>query len=362
MSYPNNILVIRLSSLGDVLMSLPAVKAMKDNNASARISWLVEGSVGELLSYQNFIDEVIQFPRGHIEREIKRGNLISAAKEMNVFMRRLRKTKYDLIVDFHGIIKSALLSMLAPGQRRVGFGKIFAKEKSHFFYHERIEAEEKRLHKVERNMLLPSYLGTNGTIPEITLTVPEDVNGYIERFFSENGITAPIFAINPFSSQGSKFKRWRIERYGELIKKIRNEMHRNVLILWGPGEEEEAKRLQQMAGKGVFLSCPTNVPQLFALLNRVDMYIGGDTGVMHLAVFARKPVVAIFGPTDVLVNAPYGSPHRIVRKELPCSPCKNKDCQDRRCLEEITVEEVFEAVRDMMAYMQNNKSQKGYTE
>jgi ADP-heptose:LPS heptosyltransferase len=209
------------------------------------------------------------------------------------------------------------------------------------------------MHKVERNMLLPKYLGIDGVTPEVTLTVPESVDEYINKFFLSMGATAPIFAVNPFSSKGSMFKRWDLKRYAELIKKIKSECHANVLILWGPGEEEEAEHLRQMVDSGAFLSCPTNVPQLFALLKKVDMYIGGDTGVMHLAVFADTPVVAIFGPTDVHVNAPYGSGHAIIRKELPCSPCKKKDCKDRRCLEEITVEEVFEAVLGMYKRINN---------
>ncbi len=347
MSAPNNILVIRLSSLGDVLMSLPAVKAIKDAFAQTRISWLVEGSVGELLSYQSFIDDVIQFPRASIERAIRKGNLLRATGEFKGFLKKLRGTRYDLVVDFHGIIKSAMLSMFVRGERRVGFGKAFAKEKSHLFYQEKVEAYDKRIHKVERNMLLPKYLGIDGVIPEVTLKIPADVNEYIDNFFSRIGIGTPIFVINPFSSKGSRFKRWGMDRYAGLIKRIKDESRAHVLILWGPGEEGEAEHLRQMAGDGVFLSCPTNIPQLFALLKRVDMYIGGDTGVMHLAAFAHKPVVAIFGPTDVYVNAPYGSPHIIVRRELPCSPCKKKNCHGRKCLEDITVEEVFEAVQRM---------------
>lgn len=347
-------LVIRMSSLGDVLMSMPAVKALRDEYPSARISWLVEGSVGELLIHQPFIDKVIRFPRGTTVKALKKGNLGLAKKEMGRFLGSLREDRYDMILDFHGIIKSTLLSLYARGRKRIGFGKMYAKEKSHLFYHEQVNGSDKRLHKVERNMLIPRHVGVNGAIPELALVAPSDAVAYIDRFFESSGISSPAYAVNPFSSKGSTFKRWDIGRYGQLIRRIREKDRASVIILWGPGEEEEARALQETAGEGVFLSCPTDVPQLLALLKKTDMYIGGDTGVMHLAAFAGTPVVAVFGPTDVLVNGPYSPMSMVVRKDLPCSPCKNKDCAARLCLDKITVDEVYDAVSAMKERIKGN--------
>ncbi len=341
---PSNILVIRLSSLGDVLMSMPAVKSIKDHFPEARVSWLVEGSVGDLLTSQPFIDHVIPFPRSRTVKALRQGRLGLAQMELGHFIKGLRTDKFDMIVDFHGIIKSTILSMFTRGGRRVGFGRMYAKEKSHLFYHERVEGTDRRLHKVERNMLLPRHLGVKSSVPEIDLAVrPEDAE-YIDRFFEKQGISKPVFAVNPFSSKGSTFKRWDINRYVHLIRRIRNDDRAQIIVLWGPGEEDEALSLQKMSGPGVFLSCPTNVPQLLALLKKVDMYIGGDTGVMHLAAFAGTPVVAIFGPTDVKINGPYSRKSAVVRRELTCSPCKNKECVERKCLSGISVDQVYSAV------------------
>jgi heptosyltransferase I len=333
-----------LSSLGDVLMSMPAVKAIRDAHPGAHISWLVEGSVGDLLSHQSFIDEVIRFPRGSLVRALKKVDFTTGMAETGAFMTGLRLRDYDAIVDFHGIIKSAILAHAARGTRRIGFDRVFAKEKSHLFYDERIGSEKRRIHKVERNMLLARRLGTNGTIPALTLTVPEGASGYIESFFQGKDLAAPLLAVNPFSSKGSGFKRWPMERYSGLIRRLKDELAGSVMILWGPGEEKEATRLRDEAGDGVFLSCPTDIPQLLALLRRVDVYIGGDSGVMHLANFAGTPVVAIFGPTDWKINGPWGRQGSIIRKEVECSPCKKKDCRERNCLTGITVDEVFDAV------------------
>ena len=105
-----------------------------------------------------------------------------------------------------------------------------------------------------------------------------------------------------------------------------------------------SKRLQERVYS---LPVPRTCPSCSRLLQKTDMYIGGDTGVMHLAAFAGTPVVAIFGPTDVLVNGPYSAKSTVIRKDLPCSPCKNKDCRERSCLDGISVDEVYNAVSAM---------------
>ena len=155
----SNILIIRLSSLGDVLMTIPAVRAIRNNFPDAHITWLVEGAVGEFLACQDFIDEVIRFPRGAIMQGLKKGNIIKVRKEAgSLFATICGKREYDLVVDFHGIAKSTLFSMMAGGKKKIGFGKMFAKEKSHLFYHNAINGPDQRIHKVERNMLLANTL------------------------------------------------------------------------------------------------------------------------------------------------------------------------------------------------------------
>jgi lipopolysaccharide heptosyltransferase I len=354
MSGLSSILIIRLSSLGDVLMTIPAVKGIRNKFPGAHISWLAEGPVSEFLACQDFIDEVIIFPRSNAVKALKTGNVSRAGKALAPFLQNIRKRKYDLVVDFHGIAKSALFAMVARGTKKIGFGDMFAKEKSHFFYHDKINGSDKRMHKVERNMLLASHLGYAGPVPRTVLKTSDDATAYINNFLRETGNAPPAFAVNPFSSKGTDFKRWPMERYAELIARIYHELHKQTVILWGPGEEEAARQLKEMSGDGAYLACPTNIPQLFALLGKVRTYIGGDTGVMHLAAAAGTQVIAIFGPTDFKINGPYGKEHAILREDVPCSPCKKRDCSDRRCLAPVTVERVFETVNDVLKRSETN--------
>lgn len=353
MSNPGKILVIRLSSLGDVLMTVPAVKAIKEAVPEKNISWLVEGPVSELLANQDFIDRIVRFPRSSIVSSLKAGRVVAAFNGISVFIKELRDSSYDVIVDFHGIMKSGLLSSLARGKTIIGFDRTFAKEGSWLVY-DRPIGGQRRSHKVQRNMLLARELGAKGVVPQITLTVPPEAELVISRFLEEEKIDGPIIAVNPFCSKGSAFKRWRLENYAALIRRIHTALPLTAMIVWGPGEEEEAKRLKDMAGEPTRITCPTTVAQLCALLKRVDLYVGGDTGGMHLAAFAGLPVVALFGPTDVLINGPWGDRTRIVRKDVACSPCRDKSCKNRICLDSLTVDEAFAAVTDMWEQGQQN--------
>jgi lipopolysaccharide heptosyltransferase I len=339
-----NILVIRLSSLGDVLLSMPAVKAIKAASPSATLSWIVEGGVGELLAHQDFVDRVIEFPRQTLSQALKGGRLMTAVHSLRAFATRLREREYDLVLDFHGIVKSALIVKGARGTRKIGFNGIFAKEGSWLAYDERVGGREAQLHKVSRNMLIASHIGARN-FPAVSLAAPPAAVSYIDRFMSEQQVSGPLFAVNPFCSRGSEFKRWNLANYGELIRKVVDTTGVKSIILWGPAEKEEAIRLKEMSGDKAILACSTTVAQLHALLQRTDLYIGGDTGVMHLAAFAGVPVVAIFGPTDHRVNGPYGEHHTIVRKEVKCNPCRDKSCKERTCLSSISVNEVFQEVR-----------------
>jgi lipopolysaccharide heptosyltransferase I len=335
--------VIRLSSLGDVLLTMPAVQAIKAAAPATAVTWLVEGSPSELLAHQDFVDRVIEFPRRRIAGSLRRGRLDAALATLAAFRSSLRRDAYDTVVDFHGIIKSALLAWTARAAQRIGFDRRPAKEGSWLFYNGKIAPPDPRMHKADRNMLLASRLGSRG-LPEIDLKTPPAAASYIDAFLANRKTASPIFAVNPFCSRGSEFKRWDLARYAELIRRVGDATGATMMVVWGPGEEEEARRLAAVAGSHAVLACATTVSQLLALLKRTDLYIGGDTGVMHLAAFARVPVVAIFGPTDHLVNGPYGNGHTMVRKELPCSPCRDKTCKSRECLRSITVDEVHRAV------------------
>ncbi len=348
MAEPHNILVIRLSSLGDVLMSVPAVRALRRQFPDAHISWLAEGSVAGILAQQDFIDDVIYFPRGALSRHFKTGHFSTTAYILKDFLKTLRSRRYDLIIDFHGIAKSVAMMMLARGGKTVGFGPMFAKDMTYIFYGKRVNGIQKRIHKVDRNMLVAGFMGCKEPPADLPLRAHDEARRYIDEFLRSRNMHQPVLAVNPFASKDSAFKRWPLERYADLIRKIKQDRMGPVVIIWGPGEREEAHRLAAMTGEGAELACQTDIAQLYALLTRCAVYIGGDTGTTHLASAAQIPVVSIFGPTDFIVNRPYSRKSVVIRKDMSCSPCKNKNCKSRECLMNISVNEVFEAVKKII--------------
>jgi ADP-heptose:LPS heptosyltransferase len=194
-------------------------------------------------------------------------------------------------------------------------------------------------------MLAARYLGCADLPGNTPLLVHDSARAYIDDFLGSHGITPPVITVNPFASRDSAFKRWPLERYADLIGTIRRERMGSVIIIWGPGEREEAQRLAAMVGDGARLACQTDIAQLYALLARSAVYIGGDTGTTHLAAAAGVPVLCLFGPTDFVVTRPYSKNSVIIRKDVSCSPCKKKDCRTRECLMTISADEVFEALR-----------------
>ncbi len=348
MLHPEKILVVRLSSLGDIVMTLPAVYSLKMGLPNSKIHWVCEGSAYELLLCMDFVNEVIKFPRETILRLLSKGNFIESGKVFAHFFRSLREKEYDMVIDFHGILRSVFICLLSRRKRLIGFGKPYSKECSHIFYDERINGEDPYLHKVKRNMLILDRLKIGERFENVPFRVPKEDEMYVEDFFRKEGLQGKIFAVNPFSSVRGFYKRWPLDRYVSLIEKIRKEMEVKFIVLWGTEEEKrEAKKLVQFFEKDVIISCPTNVPQLLALFSRTHMYIGGDSGITHVAALAGIPVIAIFGPSDERINSPYGESVKIVKSDAPCSPCKKRKCRERICLEEISSEGVFEVVKSV---------------
>ena len=159
MTAPRSILVIRLSSLGDVLLTMPAVQAIKAAPPATAVTWLVEGTPAELLAYQPFVDRVIEFPRRRSPAPCGAGASMPPLATLAAFRSSLRRDAYDAVVDFHGIIKSALLAWTSRSTQRIGFDRKPAKEGSWLFYHEKTAPPDRRMHKADRNMLLASRLG-----------------------------------------------------------------------------------------------------------------------------------------------------------------------------------------------------------
>ena len=155
------------------------------------------------------------------------------------------------------------------------------------------------------------------------------------------GLGRPLVIVHPGTSDFAAFKRWPTERYAELASRLVSERGASVLVTWGPGEEQLARR----AAGGAVRMAPrlTHLQQLTALLSRADLFVGSDTGPMHMASALNVPVVALFGPKDPVQTGPYRSRSEVLTAPVSCRPCRRRRCADPRCMTEMSVEQVFAA-------------------
>lgn len=346
------ILIIRLSAVGDVIRTLPALAVLRESFPSARIAWVVEEGANELLSDQPELDEVIVFPRAVLEKALFAGRWVTLAREAWRFVRRLRSDRFDLILDFHGILKSGFMSRLSGAPVRVGFERGFCREGNQLFNNKRVSLPWTRISRFERNLRLLAGVGLNPHDAPFRLHVSPKERHDARAFFENHGLIGsyPVVALHPGTSEKTRYKRWFPEGYARVGDHLVREMDASIIVTWGPGERMIAERVQSLMRSPCVLSCPTrSLKALAAIYQHCHLYIGGDTGPMHLASLVGIPVVGIYGPTDHVVNAPYnGTPSIQVRKDLPCSPCRDRNCPRVDCLKAISHEDVAEAARDLL--------------
>lgn len=333
------ILVIRLSALGDVVRTVPAVVSLSEAYPEAKITWVTEELGASFLRGHPALERVMVFPKS-----------LTAVRRMAAFVKELRKEEYDIVADFHGLLKSALICRAAKAERKVGYGRTGTKERSQFAYAETVSVPEGKLCRYARNMAMAEYLGGKEPNPANLLHGPDPVRGELSSFFENLPGGGPVFAVHQGTKPRATYKRWPGERYAALADALVRKFGGRVVLTWAPEEREQVEAIAASAKEKVHLAPRTETPlELGYLLSRSDMYIGSDTGAAHIATIAGTPVLAIFGPTDPVENepGPY-SPHEMVLKDTECSPCRDMKCERRACMEAVEVEDVLAGVERLL--------------
>jgi lipopolysaccharide heptosyltransferase II len=349
----SKILIIRLGSIGDVVRTLPALRALRERFSSAYIAWLVEEKAKGILGGNPDLDQTILFPRKKLVKGfVNPFTFLPTLIEPMRFIRELRKMKFDLVLDFHGILKSGLISFLSGAPHRVGFSRGYCKELNYIFNNRHVNPKDERLNRIEKNLTLISALGIEPIELDPIIPVSQDARKKIDNFFLENmiGDHRPLIVIHPGTSPRTPYKRWEKERYVRLADTLIEEFHAQVILTWGPEELSTVEEIAHQMKHPPLIACQTeNLQQLAEIFRRCNLYIGSDTGPMHIAALVRTPVIALFGPTDHIVNAPSKKNRNIiVRKDITCSPCRKFNCASRECMKAIGWEEVLEAVAKLL--------------
>ncbi len=344
----DRILVIRLGALGDVVRTLPAVSALRGAYPGAHLTWLVERAASGILASQPWIDEVLVFPRETLRDALRRARGVTLVRELSAFIRALRDSRYDLVLDFHAILKSGLLSRASGAPLRASYAPPFGRELAWIFANARVRIEPRRGSRFERNAALVRFLGVEADPAEAPLRIDP---GAVARVAAALGDGPPPMLVHPGSSPGTPYKRWLPSGYAAVIRALAEERGIATLVSAGPdaAERETAAEVVRLAG-GAARPAPETVSlqELAALFARCRLYVGGDTGPMHIASLVGTPVVQILGPTDPIENQPWSqTPSRSVRAGIDCSPCR-RGCAEARCMRAVSPEQVLDAARALL--------------
>jgi lipopolysaccharide heptosyltransferase I len=342
------VLIVRLGAMGDIIHTLPAAVALRQAFPHAVLGWVVEERWAELLCT---LPTARSGPRSRQRPLVDRMHVVNTAKwrkaplsihtwqEIGAVLSDLRAQHYEVAVDFQGAARSALISRWSRAP--VIYGVAQPRENiASMFYTRQVIA--RGAHVVEQNLsLAEAVAGCSLEPPKVEFPWDEAAEQECERRLGDHG--KDIVIMNPGAGWGAK--RWPVERYGEVARQLTKDGLR-PLINSGPGEDDLVKAVEA-ASNGTAESIECSLTELIALSRRARLFIGGDTGPLHLAAALVVPVVAIFGPTDPARNGPYGTRSLVLRSPASATSHARRTHPDEGLLE-ISADQVIAAARQLL--------------
>ena len=329
-------LIVRLSSIGDVVHTLPTLAALQQHGWEA--GWLVEPASRVLLGGNPALAQMIAAPAAKAFRWTEAMAAVRAARERC----------YDAVLDFQGLWKSATWARLAGARRVIGYDRPWRKEPSSaLLIGERAQLPLGRDHVIDKNLALLGPLGIEATgLREFPL--PSSAGAIARVDVGLNELGGGEYAIlNPAGGWESKL--WPAERFGEVARGLQKHGLRSI-VTWGPGEGDLADRVVASSDGAAVRSFQTTLLDFVELARRARLVIAADTGPLHLACAVKTPVVALFGPTDPARNGPFDPADEVIRRTPPCAPCYRRGCtQHVGIMAEIPVTEVLDAAERRLA-------------
>lgn len=363
---PQRILIVRLSSLGDVIQTLPTLTAVRRSFPNAKIGWAIDAELAPAIAGHRDLDAVHPCPRrGWLDSASNPLTWPRSLRQLGRFAGEIKSAGYDLAIDAQGLLVSALIPFMAGIKRRVGFAH--RRELSHFFYTEMYVSKDEYFasgqHHSEHMLALARAIGcdVNGceaSLPEVPPQVSGAVAAMLYRAFGGAGA---LIAVAPGTRWTSK--QWPLEFWLELLESILTKTAANLILVGSPGEAPTAdalvaaqpaprrNRLLNLAGQ-------TSLLDLFALMGQVPVTVAPDSAPLHIAGAARCPhLIGIYGPTPGTRTGPLGSGDiRLLSSQPPlhCQPCRRPRCRygTNQCMRNVAPSAVFAAVQRALASLE----------
>ena len=329
-----HILLIKPSSLGDIVHAMPTCAAIRQAYPKARLTWLVKREWAGLVERIGGVDRVWPVD----------STLAGWLSQVSL----LRAERFDLVVDLQGLFRSAAIGWLSGSPLFVGFAN--GREGSPWFYSRRVPVPQLEMHAVDRYLLVAMAVGAveSGT-PEFRFCIPQTDYDEVDRLLSRSGVTPGTRWVAMNVSARWETKRWPAASFAEVADRLQQEGCGAVVMFGGPDERADVAAVRgMMKTSSIDLTGSTTVGLLPALLSRASLLITNDSGPMHIAAAAGTAVVALFGPTSAVRTGPYGVGHQVLTGNVPCRPCFSRTCHNTlplECLRTVSPEEVLAAAR-----------------
>ena len=365
-------LIISPFGIGDVLFTTPVIKALKDKRPDCFVGYWCNERVGDLLKNNTKIDRVFALSRGDIKKIYKNSPLKRLAALFKL-INEIRKEKFGIAFDFSLDSRYGLWSKLAGIKKRIGLDY----KKRGIFLTDRIALSgHSGKHVVEHNLDLLKFVNIAPKDKSLELVIPEEDKAQARRRLKEYGITAADCLIGVAPGGGESwgkdaiYKRWPAQKFAELASKLIRDLNTKVVLLGSAGEKRFTDIVAKLGqpqpaqnrcdGTGpvfpiIDLAGKLNLNELAALMNELRLLICNDGGPLHMAAALGVNTVSLFGPVDETVYGPYppSAKHTVIKTDIPCRPCymdfRFMGCSNnKKCLEEITVEEVFENAKSLL--------------
>lgn len=318
------LLIVKLSSLGDLFHALPTVHALKQG-LTAEVDWAVQPEYAELVGCFTDVSRVVSIPRRGLQQALPGA------------LQALRATRYDAAVDLQGLFKSALVTRLAQTRRRVG--PAYSRECASLFYSQRAKAGDRSRHAVDQALDVLACFG-----------LPRPAQPCFPLAFPTYALpdARPRIGLLPVSRW--KTKNWPVAHYAALARRLVDSWGAHLYVLGSRADAEVAETIRQAAPAAIQNLCGRlTLPQLGGVLGQLDLLVANDSGPVHMAAALGTPCLVLFGPTFPARTGPYGPNHRVVQLGLPCQPCRARTCRvgGIPCLADVRPEQVF-AVAEAM--------------
>jgi lipopolysaccharide heptosyltransferase I len=333
--------IVKLTSIGDVVHALPVAAALKRSFPHLQLSWIVEERCAEMVTGNPYLHEVLTIPG----KAWRHGAWHPRTwQQVRRLVQELRARRFQLTIDLQGLLKSAVVARLTGAPTRIGY---YWQREGAWLFNRVVPKQRDSTHAVQEYLDVARFLGAEAEPIEFPLYIPAQADERVQLLLENAGIVPAegFISINP--SAGRPFKRWRTQRWAELITQIDQRFHLPVVLVGSKADRPLAEEIRASTPVAFAdMVGHTNLKELAAILRRSLIHLCGDTGSAHISVALNKPVIGLYGPSDPVRTSPYGQEHRLITHKHECVMCNGRKSRREHsdCMDMITVEEVVQVL------------------